>query len=76
MKLHVPGLEIVPSGPITAGSTPVWPDGWSPTWRCSRCGAERHFPGPVPARAAIPCGACGARAATGPGAPVQVDTDT
>ena len=52
-----PGLPGPPVPPALGGRP-------SPTWRCPRCGTERHFPGPVPAEAVIPCAACGANAAT------------
>jgi hypothetical protein len=34
----------------------------SSTWRCGRCGTERHFAEPVPAASSSPCGACGGTA--------------
>ncbi len=62
MRIRVAGLSIVPSGPVPTPSLPGRADGCSSTWTCPRCRAERHFPGPVPQRAAIPCSACGANA--------------
>ncbi len=62
MKLRIAGLSIVPGGRMPTGDHPGRADGRSSTWRCPGCGAERHFPGPVPMAAAIPCPACGANA--------------
>lgn len=38
----------------------------SATWRCLGCSSERHFPGPVPASAAVPCQVCGRNSRSGP----------
>lgn len=62
MKLRITGLSIVPKGRMPTGEHPARADGRSSTWRCPGCGAERHFAGPVPMAAAIPCPACGANA--------------
>lgn len=62
MKLRIEGLSVVPGGRTPTGDQPARADGRSATWRCARCDAERHFPGPVPMAAAIPCSACGANA--------------
>lgn len=62
MRIRVAGLSIVPSGPVPTRALPGRADGCSSIWACPRCGAERHFPGPVPRLAAIPCSACGANA--------------
>ena len=62
MKLRIEGLSVVPGGRMPTGDHPARADGRSSTWRCPSCGAERHFPSPVPMAAAIPCSGCGANA--------------
>ena len=54
IRLRRPGT--IPRPP----PSPAPAEGASPTWRCAGCGTERHFPGPVPAAAAVPCAGCGA----------------
>lgn len=62
MKLRIEGLSIVPEWHMPTGDRSERPDGRSSTWRCPSCDSERHFAGPVPMAAAIPCSACGANA--------------
>ena len=59
MTIQLPGARVV-LHPHSPGPTAAAGGDASPTWRCPRCGTERHFPGPVPAGAAIPCAARGA----------------
>jgi hypothetical protein len=69
MRIRLSGLSVVPAGPVPTSGEPPRADGRSPTWRCPGCGAERHFPGPVPMRAAIPCLVCGVNALAAPAGP-------